>query len=234
MSRGASGFSARTVDVQADGPCRPSFLSATGRWRRRYGRCPRFSPLRKTVTRSEISKTSCSLWVMITMDLPSSRMLFRMRNSLSASWTVRTAVGSSRMRIICAPVQHLDDFHRLLFRDGHVVRFFLSGLMEKPYLSASFRTWRRCSPVQPALFPKAQDDVFGGGQIVHQLEMLGAPCRCRVRWHPWGSGLETSLPAQQNLAVVGEINTGQDVHQSRLPLPFSPSRDGPRRGKRTG
>jgi hypothetical protein len=46
--------------------------------------------------------------------------------------------------------------------------------------------------------------------------------------------LETSLPAQQNLAVVGEINTGQDVHQSRLPLPFSPSRDGPRRGKRTG
>ena len=52
-------------------------------------------PLRKMVTRSEISSTSLSLWVMMMMAQPSSRILRRMANRRSISCGVSTAVGSS-------------------------------------------------------------------------------------------------------------------------------------------
>ena len=43
--------------------------------------------------------TSWSLWVMMTMALPSAFMARRMSKSRSVSWGVSTAVGSSRMRM---------------------------------------------------------------------------------------------------------------------------------------
>ena len=58
-----------------------------------------YSPFLKMVTLSEISSTSWSLWVMMMIDLLSSRILRRTSNSFSVSCGVRTAVGSSRMRI---------------------------------------------------------------------------------------------------------------------------------------
>ena len=60
---------------------------------------PTFSPLRNTEIRSEISMTSLSLWVMMTIDLPSSFILRKIVKSFVISCGVRTAVGSSRMRI---------------------------------------------------------------------------------------------------------------------------------------
>ncbi len=60
---------------------------------------PMYCPLRRTATRSERSSTSCILWVMMIMALPSARMLRSTANSLSVSCGVRTAVGSSRIRI---------------------------------------------------------------------------------------------------------------------------------------
>ena len=56
-------------------------------------------PRRRTATLSESSSTSWSLCVMMTTLLPSSRMLRRTAKSLSVSCGVRTAVGSSRMRM---------------------------------------------------------------------------------------------------------------------------------------
>ena len=58
-----------------------------------------YLPLRKTVTRSEISITSLSLCVMIIIDLPAPRILRRTSKSLCVSCGVKTAVGSSRIRI---------------------------------------------------------------------------------------------------------------------------------------
>ncbi|CUP39751.1 Uncharacterised protein [Flavonifractor plautii] len=60
---------------------------------------PMYLPLRRTATRSERAMTSWSLWVMMTMALPSARMLRRTAKSFSVSWGVRTAVGSSRIRM---------------------------------------------------------------------------------------------------------------------------------------
>ena len=56
-------------------------------------------PFRSTATRSAISMTSCSLWVMMMTDLPSAFMARRTLNSRWVSWGVRTAVGSSKIRI---------------------------------------------------------------------------------------------------------------------------------------
>ena len=64
------------------------------------GTSPMYLPLRSTATRSEISMTSWSLWVMMTMALPSAFILRITSKSRWVSWGVRTAVGSSRIRIL--------------------------------------------------------------------------------------------------------------------------------------
>ena len=60
---------------------------------------PMYLPFRSTATLSEMAMTSWSLWVMMTMALPSAFMARRMSKSRSVSWGVSTAVGSSRMRM---------------------------------------------------------------------------------------------------------------------------------------
>jgi hypothetical protein len=60
---------------------------------------PTTAPLRSVITRSEMASTSLSLWVMMMIAQPSSRILRRIVNSLSISCGVRTAVGSSRIRM---------------------------------------------------------------------------------------------------------------------------------------
>ena len=58
-----------------------------------------FSPRRSTVTRSEISSTSFSLWLMKTIETPSSFSARSTSNSSCVSCAVSTAVGSSRIRM---------------------------------------------------------------------------------------------------------------------------------------
>ena len=56
-------------------------------------------PRRSTVTRSEISSTSFSLWLMKTIETPSAFSARSTSNSSWLSWAVSTAVGSSRIRM---------------------------------------------------------------------------------------------------------------------------------------
>ena len=56
-----------------------------------------YSPLRRMATRSEISITSLSLWVMMMMECPCSFMRRSTAKSFWISCTVKTAVGSSKM-----------------------------------------------------------------------------------------------------------------------------------------
>ena len=63
------------------------------------GMSPMNWPWRRMATRSDRASTSCILWVMMTMALPSSRMLRSTAKSLSVSCGVSTAVGSSRIRM---------------------------------------------------------------------------------------------------------------------------------------
>ena len=59
-----------------------------------------YSPLRRMATRSEISSTSLSLWVMMMMAWPSAFIRRSTSNSFWVSCTVSTAVGSSRMMVL--------------------------------------------------------------------------------------------------------------------------------------
>ena len=63
------------------------------------GMSPMNCPWRSTATRSLSASTSCILCVMMTMALPSLRMLRSTAKSLSVSCGVSTAVGSSRIRM---------------------------------------------------------------------------------------------------------------------------------------
>ena len=60
---------------------------------------PTYLPLRSTVTRSDTSIISLSLWEMKRMLLPSRANSRMISISSSISWGVRTAVGSSKIRI---------------------------------------------------------------------------------------------------------------------------------------
>ena len=60
---------------------------------------PIYLPLRKTETLSESASTSCNLCVMIIIERPSALMFLSTANNFSVSCGVRTAVGSSKIRM---------------------------------------------------------------------------------------------------------------------------------------
>ena len=60
---------------------------------------PMYSPFLKTATLSLISMTSFNLWVMIMTVLPNLRILRKTLNNCFVSCGVKTAVGSSRIKI---------------------------------------------------------------------------------------------------------------------------------------
>ena len=68
--------------------------------------------------RSAISSTSFSLWLMKMIDLPSACRLRTIAKSSPASCGVSTAVGSSRMRIVGAAIERLQDLDALLLADA--------------------------------------------------------------------------------------------------------------------
>ena len=94
-----------------------------------------YSPLRRTATSSEISITSFNLWVMIIIALPSSRILRRTSKSFSVSCGVKTAVGSSRIRI-SAPRYKTFSISTVCFSETDISYTCFFTSMLKPYLSA--------------------------------------------------------------------------------------------------
>ena len=89
--------SGRSISNVTFSPTIISVSVLTVAWR--VGIVPTYFPLRSTVTLSERSSTSCNLWVIMIIALPSSRILRSTANSFSASCGVNTAVGSSKIRI---------------------------------------------------------------------------------------------------------------------------------------
>ena len=97
---------------------------------------PMYWPLRSTETRSDSASTSWSLWVMMMMEWPASRMLRRTAKRRSVSWGVRTAVGSSRIRMSTPRYRSLT-ISTVCFWDTDMVYIFWSGSKSKPYLPVS-------------------------------------------------------------------------------------------------
>ena len=103
---------------------------------------PMYLPLRKTVHRSATALISASLWVMNRMLLPSALKPRMISMSSSISWGVSTAVGSSKIRILIVPVEHLQDLHPLLHTYGDV-EILASGSIFRLYRWDRARTFSR-------------------------------------------------------------------------------------------
>ena len=73
---------------------------------------------------------------------------------------------------VCSPVKHLDDFHRLLLRNRHLIDLFV-GIDQKSVFFGNLHD--PCSGILLAELLSvvhAQHDVFRGAENIHQLEML--------------------------------------------------------------
>ncbi len=96
-SKGASGFAGETSGGVASVPIiisASAFLSVSFVFTP-----PAIFPCRKTTTRSAIAITSCNLCEMKMIESPSAMASLRVANRSSVSCGVKTAVGSSRIRI---------------------------------------------------------------------------------------------------------------------------------------
>ena len=87
-------------------------------------------------TLSEISRTSCNLCVMIIIDLPSFFIERITLKRLLLSCGVRTAVGSSSIRIL-APFIIAFIISTVCFSETDISHIFLSGFTVNPYFFAT-------------------------------------------------------------------------------------------------
>ena len=118
-------------------------------------------------------------------------------------------------------VQHLDNFHRLLFGYGHIVDFFLRVQMKAVF----FRDLRHLGvgvlQVVPAFLLHAQHDVFRGGKQIHQFKMLMDHADA-VTERVLGRTDHHFVSVHKNLAFIREINPRNHVHQGGFPAAVFP------------
>ena len=112
-------------------------------------------------------------------------------------------------------VEHLDDFHRLLLGDGHIVDLLLGINMETVFLSDLGNAGIDVLQIVPALLVHAQHNVFGGGKQIHQLEVLMNHADFQVKGVLRGAD-DHFLPALKDLALIREVDAGDHVHQGGL------------------
>ena len=109
-------------------------------------------------------------------------------------------------------VEDLDDLYSLLFGDGHIVDFFV-GVNHKAIFLADLGNPGSCGfEVQLAGLFQSQYDIFCGGKDVHQFEVLMDHADAALEGI-LGGGDGDRISADQNLALIGKINSGQHVHQ---------------------
>ena len=112
-------------------------------------------------------------------------------------------------------VQDLDDLHRLLLGDGHIVDL-LSGVdVEAVAVADLLDLGVGGLDVQAAALVQTQHDVLGGGEHVHQLIVLMDHADAVLEGILGGAD-GYGLPLYQDLALVREIDAGQHIHQGGL------------------
>ena len=116
---------------------------------------------------------------------------------------------------IRAAVQHLDNLHRLFFGNGHVID--LLGRIQPE--TVPFRNLGHlgidCLQVVFFFGFIAEHNVFGSRKQIHQFEMLMDHADLVVK-RVLGGADHNFFPADQDLAFVREIDTGNHVHQGCL------------------
>ena len=116
---------------------------------------------------------------------------------------------------IRAPVEHLDDLHRLLLGDGHIVNLLVGIHVKAVGVADGFDLLRHLIHVETARLLQAQHDVLGGGEHIHQLEVLMNHADAIAEGVPGGTD-HRFLPVNENLALVREVDAGEHIHEGGL------------------
>ena len=234
--RPRSSSTSRSSTESSGSPAPPSFLSSrksTSRPTMRRARLASvapsvetvstFLPRRSTVTRSAISSTSRSLCEMKITDTPSRVSVRRILNSSAVSWAVRTAVGSSRMRM-SAPRCRTRRISTRCCWPTPMSSTRARGSTLKPNVCDSSRT-RRSAPSTSSSAPlrgsDGEHDVLRHRHDRDEHEVLvhhadPEPDRLARRADP------DRLAAEADLALVGLVEPVEDVHERRLARPVLP------------
>ena len=114
-----------------------------------------------------------------------------------------------------AAVQHLDDLHRLLFGDGHLVGLF-GGVDVKPVFGRDLRDFfGGAFEVVTLAVADAENDVLGRAEhadqfkmLVHHADFILERILRRVD--------DDRLAVHEDLAFVGTVDAGDHVHQRRF------------------
>ena len=116
---------------------------------------------------------------------------------------------------ICAAVEHFDDLHRLLFRDGHVVDL-LFGIDVKAVLLGDRADLFIDAPRAVALFLlDAEHDVLRRREDIDELEVLMHHADL-IAEGILRRGDDDLLPVDEDLSFVGIVDAGDHVHERRL------------------
>ena len=110
-------------------------------------------------------------------------------------------------------VQDLHDLHRLLLGHGHVIDLLIRVNVEAVPVADLLDLLPGLGQVQ--LPGHAQDDVFRGGEHVHQLEVLVDHADSQGEG-VLGGGDGHRLAVDVDLSLVGEIDAGEHIHQGGL------------------
>ena len=112
-------------------------------------------------------------------------------------------------------VENLDDLHRLLLGHRHLVDLLVGIHVEPVALGDLLHAGLGLGAGVARLVLDTQDDVFGGGKDVNQLEVLVD------HTDPMGEGIlgggdDHLLAVHENGPLVGEIDAGDHVHKGGL------------------
>ena len=158
------------------------------------------------------------------------------RNSSSTSGGVRTAVGSSRMRISRVEGERLEDLHPLALADRKPADRRAGVEVEAVARRAvRARAFEHAAPVgeQPeAAWLAAEKDVLGHASSTAPGRSAGGPCRCRARLRRAGRRCASARPSQHDLPGGRLVDADQDVHQRALARAvLAAARRAPRRAR---
>ena len=115
---------------------------------------------------------------------------------------------------IRAAVKHLDDLHRLLLGNRHLVDLLVGIYMEAVLLAHGKNTGFDFSQIIFAVVC-AEHNIFGGGKHVDQLEVLMDHADLIVKGIA-RRGDRDLFPVNDDLTRIGIVNTRDHVHQSGL------------------
>ena len=114
---------------------------------------------------------------------------------------------------ICAAVEHLDDFHRLLLGDGHIVDLHVRINVKTVFVADFLHFFTGIGAIELAF--ETQNDIFRSGKQIDQLEVLMDHTDTQVKGI-LGGGDGNRLVMDVDLSLVGEVDAGEHIHQCRL------------------